>query len=129
MGDIALRVHLRSFALGRCGKRDDAKHPRADTFGDRLDRATLAGPIATLEHDADLEALVHNPLLQLDQLDVQPDQLVLIVLPLQLAARRALVVRSRAGHLCRRHLDLPSLTPRVPDALVVAGSGPAGSGS
>ena len=34
-------------------------------------RAALARAIASLEHDADLQALVHHPLLRLDQLAVQ----------------------------------------------------------
>jgi hypothetical protein len=47
----------------------------------------LAGSVTTLEHDADLQALVLDPPLELDQFDVQSDQLALIVLSLQLAGR------------------------------------------
>ena len=85
---VALRVHLRLLALGRRGQRDHAKHPRAHALGDRLDRAALAGAVAPLEHDADLESLGHHPLLQLDQLDVQLLQLAVVVLAGELLARR-----------------------------------------
>ena len=71
MRQIALDVHLRLLALGRRGQRDDAEDARADALGDRLDRAALAGAVAPLEDDADLQALVHDPFLQLDQLDMQ----------------------------------------------------------
>ena len=68
------------------GKGDDAEHARADALGDRLDRAAFAGAVASLEHDADLQALVHDPFLQLDQLDMQPGQFALVVLRLQFVA-------------------------------------------
>ena len=42
-----------------------------DALGDRLDRAALAGAVATFEHDADLQSRMADPLLQLHQLDVQ----------------------------------------------------------
>ena len=86
--DISLDIHLRLLALGRRRQRDDTKHPRADTFGDRLDHAALAGAVAPLEHDADLQAFVHHPLLELDQLDMQLGQLAQVVLLLQLAVGR-----------------------------------------
>ena len=73
---IALDVHLALLALGRRGQRDDAEHARAHALGDRLDGPALAGAVAALEHDADLEPLVLDPLLQLDQLDVQLGQLL-----------------------------------------------------
>ena len=43
-------------------------------LADRLDRAALAGAAAALEQDADLAALAHHPLLQLDQFLVQPGE-------------------------------------------------------
>ena len=61
MPHVALHIHLRLFPLGRRGQRDDAEHPRADALGDRLDDAALAGAVAALEDDADLEALVRRP--------------------------------------------------------------------
>ena len=87
MRQIALHVHLALLALGRRGQRDDAEHARADALGDRLDRAALAGAVAPLEDDADLQPLVLDPLLQLDELDVQPRELLVVVLALQLLFR------------------------------------------
>lgn len=51
----------------------------AYTFGYRLDGPTLAGAIGSLENDADFQALVHNPLLQLDKLHVQALEFLLIL--------------------------------------------------
>ena len=41
----------------------------------RLDRAALAGGVATLEDDDDLQALAPDPLLELDELDLELSQL------------------------------------------------------
>ena len=92
---IALHVHLGLLALGRRGERDDAKHPRAHPLGDRLDGAALAGAVAALEDDADLEPLELDPLLQLDELHVELFHLSRIVLPgdLALGRRRARLSR------------------------------------
>ena len=62
----------------------------ADPLGDRLDGAPLAGPVAPLEHDADLEPLVHHPLLQLHQFTVQPGQFGFIGLAGELLGRAVL---------------------------------------
>ena len=61
MLDIALHVHLALLAVRRRWQRDDAEHPRADAFGDRLDGATLAGGVTPLEHDDDARALGLHP--------------------------------------------------------------------
>ena len=104
---VALDVHLRLFALGRRGQRDHAEYPRADALGDRLDHPALAGPVAALEHDADLQPLVDGPELQLDQLAMKPRELALVILAGQLARiAQAVVVLDLAGFtplLCRRH--------------------------
>ena len=99
MRQVALHVHLALLALGRRRQRDDAKHARAHALGDRLDRAALAGAVAALEHDADLESLVLHPLLQLDQLDVQ-----LLELSRRSPCRLSFVVRLR----CLAHGIHPS---------------------
>src|SRR6185369_15021040 len=54
---VALDIHLALFTLGRSGQRDYAEHARAHALGDGLDRAALAGAVASFEHDADLESL------------------------------------------------------------------------
>ena len=60
--DVPLHVHLGLLALGRCGQRDHPEDPRADAFGDRLDRAALAGGVPAFEDDADLRARSPSPI-------------------------------------------------------------------
>ena len=81
---VALDIHLAFLALGRRRQRNHAEYAWTHALGDRLDRAALAGAVATFEHDADLEPLVDDPLLELDQLDVQPLELLLVILALEL---------------------------------------------
>ena len=50
-------IWLFSRSVG-AGSAIDAKYARAHALGDRLDRAALAGAVAALEDDADLEALL-----------------------------------------------------------------------
>src|SRR5262245_41908596 len=83
MRKIALHVHLRLLALRRRRQGDDAKDARADPFSDRLDRAPLAGAVPSLKYDADLQALVLDPLLYLDEFHVEPLQLLFILLALE----------------------------------------------
>src|SRR5262249_54378062 len=107
--DVALRVHLRFFALGRSGKRDHPENARTYPLGHGLDRTALAGAVAPLEEDADLQPLVHHPLLELDELDMQPRELLLVLLPFQLAAGRRIVARL-VGHWFRP-FDFAAVTP------------------
>ena len=88
MPHVSLNIHLRLFPLGRRGQRDDAENARADAFGDRLDDPALAGAVAALEYDANLEPLGDDPELQLDQFGMQPRQFALIGFASQLVARR-----------------------------------------
>src|SRR4030095_4439396 len=62
--------------------RDAPEHARADPLRDRLDRASLSRAVPSLEHDADLEPLVPDPLLEPHQLDVELLQLLLVLLAL-----------------------------------------------
>ncbi|MNP26332.1 hypothetical protein D3C76_1191870 [compost metagenome] len=80
MRNIALEIELALLPLGGGGQRDDPEYPGTDPLGDRLDGAPLAGTVTPLEDDADLEPLVHYPLLQLHQLHVQATQLLLVCL-------------------------------------------------
>ena len=68
---------------------DDAEDPRTDTLRDRLDDPALASAVTPFENDTDLQALVHDPLLQFDQFDMQLGQLLLVCLVLQLAVGAA----------------------------------------
>ncbi len=111
MAHVALHIHLRFFPVRRRGQRDDAKHPRAGPLGDRLDDAALAGAVAALEHDADLEPLGDDPQLKLDQLGVRAGELALVNFVAELFPRRRtiLIVGLAAPALtfCRTHAFLP----------------------
>src|SRR5205823_14932704 len=87
MRNVALSIHLRLLTLGRRGERNDPKNTRAHPIGHGLDRAALACPVPSFEDDADLQPLVHYPVLELHELDMQPRELPLVILPLQLALR------------------------------------------
>jgi hypothetical protein len=69
--NIALNIHLGFFALGRRCQGADAKHARAYTLRNCLDRPALAGAVASFENNADLHAFMDDPLLQTDQFDMQ----------------------------------------------------------
>ena len=84
MREVALDVHLRLLALGRRGQRDHAEDARAGALGDALDDAALAGGIAAFEQHADLGAAGLDPLLHLDQLDLE-----LLQLPLEFLAAQS----------------------------------------
>src|ERR1700675_2366736 len=94
MGDIALEIPLGLLTLGRRRQRDDPGDPRAHPLGDALDRPALAGRVAALEHDDDLQALVADPFLELHELDLEPAQLREVVLVLQ---RKSLWTDPTAG--------------------------------
>ena len=75
VGRIALEVPLGALALigGRQG--DHTADAGIEPLGDPLDRPALARGIAALEQDHHLLARRHDPVLQLDQLGLQPEQL------------------------------------------------------
>src|SRR5262249_37181257 len=74
MRDVTLEVPLRALALARRRQGGDAADARIEPLGDALDDAALAGGIAALEDHDDLELVVLHPVLQLDQLALQPEQ-------------------------------------------------------
>ena len=100
MRDIALSVHLRLFSLGRRGQRNHPENARAYSLGHRLDCAALTGAIAPFEEDAHLQALVHHPLLELDELDMQACELPLVFVPLQftVGSKLTLLLVGHRGH-------------------------------
>src|SRR5262249_51276181 len=99
---VALDVELRFLALGGGRQRDDAKHPGAYPFCDRLDDATLAGGIATLEDHHDSQSLVLYPQLEFHELAVQLLHMRLVLLVLHLLALLVCRGSSRFGALARR---------------------------
>jgi hypothetical protein len=72
---ITLEIPLAALALGRSRQRHHAGDARVEPLGDALDHATLAGGIAAFEKHHDLGFCVLHPVLQLDQLRLQPEQL------------------------------------------------------
>ena len=74
--DVALEVPLRALALGRLVQRDDPAVAGVEPLDDPLDGPALAGGVAPLEDHDDPQALVADPLLQADQLDLQPLELL-----------------------------------------------------
>ena len=75
MGDVALEIPLGALALGRRRQRHGAADARVEALGHALDHAALAGGVAALEQHDDLELVGDHPVLQLDQLALQAQQL------------------------------------------------------
>src|SRR5262249_46615770 len=78
--DVALEVPLRALTVVRRGESDHAAHARVELLGDAFDRAAFAGRVATLEDDDYFLARRRYPVLQLDELALQPKQLLKILL-------------------------------------------------
>src|SRR5262245_60119394 len=57
LGDVALEIPLAALALCRSAKRHNAADARVQTFGDALDHAALAGSVASLENDDNLQTV------------------------------------------------------------------------
>src|SRR4029453_11986938 len=90
VGHVPLEVPLGALTLGRGSQGDDPGDTRVEALGDPLDRSTLAGRVAALEQDDHLEPGVLDPLLELDQLQLQLGQLLLVQLLLELGGGRLL---------------------------------------
>ena len=86
VGDVALEVPLRPLPLGRRGQGDDAGDAGVQVLRDALDRPALAGRVAALEDDDDALPRRAHPLLELDELALEPQQLGLVA-----GARHAVV--------------------------------------
>ncbi len=104
MLDVALQKHLRLFAIGGRRQRHHPEDARADAFGDGLDRAALAGRVATFKHDDDPCSLGLGPVLHVAKLDLKLAQLLFVGLALHPAVVGTLVV----GH----GGQLPKITRR-----------------
>ena len=85
--DVALEVPLAPLPVGGRRQRGDPRDARAEVFGDALDRAALAGGVATLEDDDDPRTGGLDPLLQLHQFGLQPEQFGFVDVVGNLAAR------------------------------------------
>ncbi|MNL45623.1 hypothetical protein D3C87_1682840 [compost metagenome] len=80
MRGVTLEIPLRQFAIVRLGQGDDAGLARGHELGHALDGPVLAGGVAALEDDDDLQSLFDGPGLGFDQLDLQGGQSVFVVI-------------------------------------------------
>jgi hypothetical protein len=85
MRRVALEVPLRLLAVRRRPEGYDGRAARVQRLEDALDRAALAGGIAPLEEQHHALARLLDPILELDQLEVQPGELLLVFLALELS--------------------------------------------
>ena len=69
-------------------RHDDPHDARVGPLDDPLDGPTLARRVAALEQHAHAEPLVDDPLLQLDELSLEPFEVLLVLRPSQPLARR-----------------------------------------
>jgi hypothetical protein len=77
--NVALEVPLGLFAFGGRAQSDDAADAWVQGLGDALDGAALAGGVAALKEDDDLQLLVLDPLLQLHEFNLQARLLGVVV--------------------------------------------------
>src|SRR5262249_19740167 len=76
MRDVALEVPLGAFAFVRRRECGDPAYSRVETLRDPLDDAALAGGIAAFEDDDYLHLVMEHPVLQLDELALEAEQLL-----------------------------------------------------
>jgi hypothetical protein len=88
MGHVPLEVPLGLFPLARLLQRHHRRPPGVEVLHEALDRPALARRVASLEDDHDLLPGLLDPVLQLDQLDLEQVLLMLVFRP-----RHSLVVR------------------------------------
>src|SRR5215467_2159722 len=79
MRHVALEIPLRLFSFGRNTQSHHTADSWVETLGDPLDRAALACCVTAFEQNHNPQLLVSNPLLQLDQFDLQSSQLFLVM--------------------------------------------------
>ena len=87
MRRITLEVPLRALAFVRRWQGRDVANARIETLGNALDNAALASGVASFEDNDDLKLVVLDPVLQLDQLTLEPKQLLEIDGPFDRLAR------------------------------------------
>jgi hypothetical protein len=77
--NVALSMELQLLPLGRRGEGDHAKDARADTFHNALNYAAFAGSISSFENDDNTDVGRLDPLLELDQFNLQLEKFGLVV--------------------------------------------------
>ena len=116
MRDVALEIPLAALALGRGGQRDRADDARVEALHDPFDGPALASRVPPLEDHDQLELLGHDPVLELDQLALQTQQLLEIKLARQGAVRfKMFGPRQEVGKLIVLELELDVLVEIVLD--------------
>ena len=78
--DVPLEVPLATLSLGGLGQGHDSRPTRVEVLHEPLDGAALAGRVAPLEQDDQALVGVLDPLLELQQLDLQQPLHSLVVL-------------------------------------------------
>ena len=79
VSDVALEVPLRALSFGRGRQGHDSYIAWVEERGHALDDASFAGGVATFEEDDHAEASVADPLLELEQLDLEAAELFFVV--------------------------------------------------
>src|SRR5258708_14295663 len=74
----ALKIPLVRLAVGRLGRREDSRFPRAHMRDHIFDRAVLAGAVASFEDDQNARFGFYQIALQLDEFDLERAQLAVI---------------------------------------------------
>jgi hypothetical protein len=97
--DVPLEVPVGAFAFGRLGQRHDPFHAGVEVFGDPRDGAALSCRVAALEDHDEPGALGSYPLLEFDQLPLEPQQFPLVRRARQPAAGRLLLPGHPLSHL------------------------------
>ena len=116
MGHVALEIPLAAFPLARRRQRDGAADARIEPLGDALDDAALAGRVAPFEDDDEFQFLGDHPVLQLDQLALQAQELLEIEVAREGALLGQLVaVRQEVGEVGVFELELQVLVEVVLD--------------
>ncbi len=101
MADVALEVPLPLLDLGRLLERHHARRARVQVLHEALDRAALAGRVAALEQHDDLLPRLLDPVLHLQQLDLQLLLVVLVDLRLDLVLVRVRALAKQIPDLVR----------------------------
>src|SRR4029077_7874240 len=124
MRDIALEVPLRLLSLARCRHGDDAADARVEVPHDPLDHAILSGRVAALEQHHETSAGGGDPLLDVDELGLQAQELLLVLLDAEFGGRvhRDSIIPSPLTPLPRAVAWSPTDLPRAG-----AAAGPSGA--
>src|SRR5688572_10367628 len=86
MGDVTLKVPLRLLSVGRRAQGDNPAATGVERLADGLDCSPLSCRISAFEDEHQLLAGLFDPVLHLDQLEMQLRELVLVDAALEFAS-------------------------------------------